>query len=530
MIKFKKSIAQILAVLMAGSIVSGCAKSNDSSAPSSSDAVSSEVNSLYNTGSLPIVNEPVTLKILTQDPTGRPFSSAVDAGIWKWLEEKTGITLEIESYSAEEVKTKIPLIMASNDLPDLFIRCDISDADMMNYGVNGQMLCLNDYLETICPNIQECFDTLDYAYGASVSPDGNIYSIPSFNATKAMVNYSVNTTWLKNKNLEVPTTMEELYTTLKTCVDTDANKNGQADELGISGEPKAFKRMLLSWAGLNCYWPWEGCLFDAVDDKVFFAETSDKYKYLMTMMSKFYAEGLIDPETFTQTADELKAKKLANQYGLIATVPPVDESESYRFEAVAPFASEVNKTPFISCGAPYQTNIGAVAASTEYPEVCMLFMDYLFSEEASKAAFWGLEGVDYTVDDSVKDAWVIEKINQDYGIDTYLTAMLVPRWNRDEWIQPASTETSQIILERQTPAAAMAFQNYLKFTNEESETIATIATDLGAYCDQMYVGFITGEYNVETDWDTYVKQVESMKVDELTKIYQAAYNRYYGLD
>lgn len=535
MIRLKKPLSFLLAaVLIVGA---GCGKAGGPDAPAStatplsSSTASPEAKSLYNVGSLPIVNEPVTLKVLTQNDTGRPFSSAGDAGLWKWLEEKTGITLAIESYSAEEVKTKIPLIMASNDLPDLFFRCDITDADMMNYGKNGQVLIMNNYIENLGTNIKACFEALDYAYGASVSPDGNIYSLPSFNGSKAMVTYSINDTWLKNLNLDTPTTMEELYTVLKASLENDANKNGKKDELGIGGEPKSFKRMILSWVGLNSYWPWEGALFDAAGDKVFFVETTDQYKYLLSEMAKFYEEGLIDPELFTQTTDETKAKRLSNAYGLFSGVPAVDESPDYRFESFTPITSKVSSEPLIISGAPYQTNIGAVAATTKYPEVAMLLIDYLFSEEASQIAFWGIEGVDYTVDTSFKDAWVITAVNKDYGnADRYLTAMLVPRWNRDKWVQPPTTEGGRLTAERQQPYAKIAFQNYLKFTDEESEKIATIATDLGSYLDQMYIGFITGEYDVESYWDTYVAQVKAMKADELTDVYQTAYNRYYGLD
>jgi len=74
-----------------------------------------------------------------------------------------------------------------------------------------------------------------------------------------------------------------------------------------------------------------------------------------------------------------------------------------------------------------------------------------------------------------------------------------------------------------------AWQNYLKFTAEESETINFINADLGKFCDQYFTGFITGEFDIEKDWDKYVKECESMELEELTAIYQTAYNRYFGI-
>ena len=110
----KKVMAFSLAAFMAISAV-GCGGNGDvSSTPATTDTTSESVaettvedTPLYNVGTLPIVNEPVTIKILTQDVTGRPFTKAADAGIWAWLEEKTGITIEVESYPAEELKQKV---------------------------------------------------------------------------------------------------------------------------------------------------------------------------------------------------------------------------------------------------------------------------------------------------------------------------------------------------------------------------------------------------------------------------------------
>ena len=101
---------------------------------------------------------------------------------------------------------------------------------------------------------------------------------------------------------------------------------------------------------------------------------------------------------------------------------------------------------------------------------------------------------------------------------------------RDEWIQPATTEMGRALNEIQGAYSQVAFQNYLHFTNEEVDQVNVIAADLGLYLDDHYVGFITGTYDIEKDWDEYVKKCQQMGADELTKIYQTAYNRYYGIE
>lgn len=545
--KNKKRIALLMAALMSTSCLFGCGqtttnesetqKSSESVTGTSTETASSETveeKSLYNVGSLPIVNEEITLRVLTQDSAYNTYTRAADAGMWEWLEEQTGIHFEVESYSAEELKQKLPLIMSTpDDMPDLFIRCDMTDGDILQYGSNGQLLMLDDYIEEYGTNIKEAFDTLDYAYGAAASADGHIYALPAYNASASHCAYSMNSRFLENAGVEeVPTTLEELYEAFKAMKASDANGDGiVGNEIMWSSQTQTFKREALSMVGIACYWPWQGCIFDAKDDEVYFVPTSEEYKYLLGYLNKFYTEGMLDNEIFTQTTSEWSAKVDAD---LVFMGEALDDPEASNFKGrtgyfyAAPLTSAVSEDPFYVVGAPYQTGIGSIAANTEYPEVCVLLLDYLFSEDASKVSKWGLEGVDYKV--VTEEPWILDRVDPEVSITGGPTSILMPRWLRDEWIQPADTTLKKERDELVAEYGKMGWQNYVHFTTEESDQIAVLSTDLGLFCDDYYVGFITGEYDLEKDWDEYVKQCNSMKLDELTDIYQAAYNRYYGLD
>lgn len=546
--KNKKALALLLAVATSIGCLAGCGQekvpAHSSSTVSSESKTSTETQttesqveepSLFNpAGTLPIVNEPVTLKILTQDQANSAWKEAEKALLWEWLEEQTGVHFEVESYTAEELKNKLPLIMATpDDMPDLFIRCDFSSADVLNYGQGGQLLQLDDLIEEYGPNIQECFETLDYAYGATVSADGKIYSLPAFNNSFTAVTGAINTKFLDNVDMEVPTTFGELYEVFKAIqAHGDANGDGiQGNEICWSGTTSSFRRTAHVYAGINCYWPWKGCIFDAVDDEVYFVPTSDRYKELLTWLNKFYEEGMIDQEVFTQTSDEFKAKKAEDIVFLKNDVYDPEAADWNGIEGDmwnVPFTLNEGETPIVTLGAPYQTDIGAISAYTEYPEVCMLVLDYLFTEEASMVSFYGQEGIDYKV--VSEDPFILESTVEGYGLTSGLSPILTSRWVRDEWRQPVTTELKAQARKLNEEYGVFAFQNYLKFTAEESDTINVISADLGLFCDDYFVGFVNGTYDIEKDWDKFVKECESMKVDELTAIYQAAYNRFYGIE
>lgn len=541
--KLKKLTALFMAAMMVLGCLVGCGNQNTNTTtqanPEKTDAqttvgtedqpTETETQSLYNVGSLPIVNEPITLKVLTTD---RAAMKGSDAGIWAWLEEKTGIHFEVESYSADEMKTKLPLIMVTPDeMPDLFIHCDFTAADIVQYGQNGQLLQLDDLIEQYGENIKTMWEETETGYGASVSSDGHVYSVPAMNGEPTYIYYAINTRFLENSGIEkIPSTFEEFVDAMLKMRECDANGDGTVgNELLWSAVPKVFKRQALGMVGINCYWPWQGCLFDDKDGEVYFVPTSEEYKYLMTNLRKLYAAGCIDPEVFSQSANEYKSK-FYQDLTFIGERIDDPENKGYTGQSgsayIPPFTSAVHDEPLIICGADYQINYGSISAYTEYPEICMLLLDYLYTEEATKVSTWGLDGVDHKL--VSEDPWRIQKLNDDLALEQGPTCLPMPKWIKTEWLAPATTTLKQTLADYVNEYVSFAWQNYINLTQEEADTVSVISADLGLFCDSYFAGFITGEYDIEKDWDQYVKTCEGMMLAELTAVYQTAYDRFMG--
>ncbi len=487
----------------------------------------------WNVGSLPIVTEPTTIKILCSDQAGYTFTKAADSGLWKWLTEKTGITFEIESYSTADMATKLPLIMADpNSHPDIFLGVNFQEQDVLSYGQNGQLLQMDAYIEQLCPNIQKWFEEVDYAKGSCVSSDGHIYSLSKDNGFGGIsaTTYSMRADWLEMLDRENPKTLEELGEILALIDKTDMNGDGQLNEYGISGSWRNLKRVLLAWVGIDCYWPWEGFLVDADDDgKVYSALTSDKCKYLLQTLNKWYEAGYIDPDLWTQAGAELNVKINQGRVFLKDGHQNVADGAPVNSTYYAPFTSAVHDEAIITCSAPYQTCIGAVSQNTKNPEICMMLLDYLFSEEGSMVANFGLEGVDYKVVD--KENFVLESLGADEGYTTvgkYKTGFFTPCWIRDEWAQPPVNELNAQRDEAQSAYYKVGWQNYVKPNEEEAEIINLYMADLGLYMDDYFTGFITGKYDIDTDWAAYCAQCIKMGEQELEEAYQGAYDRWIG--
>ena len=158
-----------------------------------------------------------------------------------------------------------------------------------------------------------------------------------------------------------------------------------------------------------------------------------------------------------------------------------------------------------------------------------MYGDFMYSEEASWLTNKGEEGVDFEWTD--KDRFQTKSL--DNGNSWYV---LNNSWARDEWasiILPTdyNAEIKQEFDDKLTKYKKNTFQNYLAFTQEETDQISMLSTDMATVIDEAFVKFITGEgkdIDSDADWNAYVKQVTDLGLDDLTKVYQAAYDRFYG--
>ncbi len=533
--KRMKRKTRLTALLLAAAMVCGLAGCGNSGKQESSSAdvtkkasaeqgttAAEEESKLFNTdGVLPIVNEPVTLKVLMIDDG----EDVANRKAWKWLTEKTGIEFEVQTLTAEEMATKLPLILAGNDLPDIFWRCPFDYAMLESYAGVGKIMQLDDLIEKYGYYTKQVIEAESTVKGAMTASDGHKYSMPQVTG-KSALGYMINQNWLDNLNLPVPETLDELYDTLVAFRDQDANGNGDPnDEIPMSfpgSSHMAMRAMVMAWCGFSQYWPATGATFDAdANGKVALNQTTDQYRYVLEYLNKLYNEGLLDKNAFTQTSEEHKAKLLANQIGVYTNGnnnSTLLEQGIYYTEMA--LTSQVNPdVPVLGGSMPYNPNLFAISALTKYPEVCFLLGDYIYSEEASWYLVYGEEGVDFTWKD--KDHYQVDYIG-DSG-----NKLFVNNWTRTEWKQQKEDEKLRKNDEIAAKYCKTAFQNYLVFTQEENDIISEIATDLSSVCDEAFVQFITNGID-DASWQEYVDLVKSLRADELTEIYQAAYDRFYA--
>ena len=571
----KKTLITLLAVLLIAAMVTGCGQTSGSSSKatptpgqgqSTTGSNEGKSDSIYNPpGTYPIVKERIKLTILA--PADGEFDRNENL-FTKELEEKMNIDIEFEVAQPGAFKEKMNLMFASGDLTDI-VATGVGGTDRMDkatealLGSQGLIIPLNEYFDTVSIGYKEAFEKLPGLREFITTPDGNIYSLPNVDGSLHIQFNNklwINTVWLDNLGLSMPTTTEELYNVLKAFKEKDANGNGNPnDEIPLSscksGSGVQFDGFLMNPFILT---PQTEKMW--VDNgKVVFSPMEEGYKEGLKYLRRLYADGLIYPESFTQ---DQKAQVNLNENGPepvigaflaqrpgyandLNTIPNSKKWEQY--QSVAPLRGPSGKAiaawnPY----AQYQTGIASITKDCKYPEAAFRLIDYIATPEGTLRTAEGVEGNGWrkaTPDEKGIDgrpaafAQITEGKTQNSGwgqlcglvrTPDFVLSYAYPQDPYGEGVHPLVGR--QIILYKASlehQAVAQPFESILPelyYSQAQIDELTLLKTTIYDYVNTSLVRFITGDLDVEKDWDSYIRQLKDLGVERYLEIVQEAYD------
>lgn len=551
MIAGKRVSSFLAAVMLTAAFSAGCGQNAGTEKPAGSGSAGEGTpasaepvgDANFNPTGFPIVKEQITLRVMG--------SKAAIEGDWnkmdyfKSMTEITNIKFDCEAVPSESWTEKKNLAFASGDLPDVFMsNPGLSSIEQGNYGSQGTLLALNGYIEKYGDNIRTMFEKLPYIKGVTTASDGNIYALPRINELpRDMHNrYWINTKWLENVGKEMPATLDDYYDVLVAFRDGDPNQNGKADEIPVANDNSGFfiDGLILSALGFNVMSPVSATdpeLFDVRDGKVIFIPTTEEYKYYLEYMNRLYKEKLLDNESFTQTNQQLTAKGKEMRLGSFYSHAPyltTTVEEGYDYNLLGPLTSQFSDTKLVSTtGGISGEGVISMTAANKYPDATFRWIDYCYSREGSILGEVGTEGVGWNWIDKSKGTW--DKITAE-GYETAeetRAAIITPSGTPPAWYPTdfalGQGSTNAFWLNDQTDTYYAPYFQYkfpsLFFTEEEQKAIKATQLDMDKYVKESRARFIIDDMSLD-NWDSYISTLSKMKVEEVLKYYQAAYERY----
>ena len=570
--RFQKTAAIVLAVSMAVSLAA-CGKQaeetgNAGSAANTENTGSADTQASSGTGSVE-VNEtgyPITSEEITVTAAGPMPSGCEDWSQLAVIDEyanRLGIRLDCDFYETDW-ETQLTLKVAGDELPDMLIGCSMNVSDVNEWGGEGYFLDLSQYMD-LMPNLKAYFDQSPELEAYCTTSDGHIYGLPKLKVdmTDRLTRSFINKQWLDNLGLSMPTSIDEYYDVLVAFKEQDANGNGDPDDeipllfTSDSGGYTALEKTLLDAYGIFTTDP-NYVLQADESGKVELANINDTYKEYLKFMHRLYAEGLMEQEAFTITGDEITTKQQGDVYGSFGcgSAPFVmankDISYDANWMALSGMSSELHPKREASIASPVQNSIlVAVNGNTEYPEALARFIDYFYTEEGMLSATKGYDGVTF---DMVQDDLLGTEVPEMRIPDGYTSgeefrykgailneALNLVEKNID---RQAMFESDREVLEKPefvekygwAARVIDAFKSddvtgveaypVVSYTSDEVEERGAVYKDITTYLKQARAQFITGELDLDKDWDTYVNTLNQMNLGRLLEIEQAAYDRY----
>lgn len=415
-----------------------------------------------------------------------------------WLEEKTGLNLEI---------TRIRQMRSEEYLKDLF--ASNSDVDVILF---GEDFTLPEEELTQYEESGDIWDGGDFInYGAHLkSGAGQIL----------WINYE----WLKKLGLSLPRTTEELQSVLTEFRDGDPNGNGRKDEIPLVGAAADYSyapaELLFNSFVYNDPWHSRDALFLPSDEagSTPLPAAMNEFREGLIYCRKLTEEKLLDSRSFSATLSELSelVNSPADLVGAFTTASISDVIYQGNPEVMAKFMHVPPLTgPKGVRHAVYyerEPSIGAViTARSKKKEEAKRLLETMMTEEASLIARFGEEGVDWVLSDG-SDVSIYETpstiVTRNYLWNTSqnkhlngIGPMNVPEKYLEGVIWNGVNSDAEYIDAR----AQMSYRADLP----ESTPHQAGNPERSAFLDERIREFLTGEKEIGSneEWESFIKEL-----------------------
>ena len=479
-----------------------------------------------------------------------------------WFEEKTGVKVNWQLVSSTDVGEKTSLLLATNnkaDMPDVFFNASLSRAVAEAYGSQGILMDLTDLIADYGTNMQALAAHNPTFANDMVAYDGGIYFLSRYYETvhtRATQKIWMNMKWLENVGKEVPTTIDEYYDVLVAFKEQDANGNGDAtDEIpmihhtGYAAHPG--NGIMQSFV----YWAPNGEQLYVEDGVVKASYAQEGYKEGLKFYKKLYDEGLVDNELFSMTLDQAKAlaadpngNRVGVTFGGTQSISDMAGTDIMDFEVIDPLTGPTGLKQTARENVP-PTPFAAISGYCEDAQLAYRWLDAQLYDSSADIAngdyewvnFWyGEENVGWAKSEEGKVGFTGEQaaykwlfnwgenqnthwyetflINMPEGWKPLIESEMGDGYNQEKILYWATKDHMEPYMANMTLSTP-------SLEEDAAVEVAELSTALNTYWHSMMAKFVTGEADIDAEWDSYLAELDKIGLARYTEIYAEALAR-----
>jgi len=459
-----------------------------------------------------------------------------DWPIFQKAAEITGVHLKgTASETVSDSSQAYNTMLASTKLPDII---HSSFTNLNDIGKEGALIPLEDLIDKYAPHIKEMFEKYPQLKKRATADDGHIYYIPG--STSGMdanalpsLGWFIRQDWLDKLGLKQPKTIDELEAVWTAFRNNDPNGNGIKDEIPFFSRVGGLSSLFHLFKTEE-----SGYMLDEKTGKIVYAPTTEEFKAAVKKIAQWYKDGLIDEEVFTrggQCREQLLGGNLGGSthdwFSSTAAYSAryADSVPGISFIPMAPPADiDGNVVEWDSRTAMHSYGWG-ISKDNKYKEETIKYFDFWYTDEGSDLISYGVEGLHYNVVDG-KKIFTDEVLNAEDGVPTYMRnqgqAEIGAIRKFDAEKQGMSKEAQEAWDMYNDNGWCKEQTEYDVLTEEENEIKGKYSSNINTYANEQRQKWIMGAEDIDSTWDKYVETLKSMHVDDMVKVYQAAYERF----
>ena len=541
----KRVIALLLSFVMICGMLAACGDdTGNGTTNKGSKGEAVDFNNFKNTDIYPLEGE----HKLTM---GVSMENADEAYLMQMMEEAVGVELHYQMVTDEQAPL---LFINSDDLPDMLFdaaaKFGLSMTQINEYGQAGLLIDYMEYLDQM-PNLAKAYNEHPDLFDGVMTLDGEVYTLPYYVFTLKGVN---NMLYFREDHMKAagweaaPTTVDEFTQYLR---DLEAHFGATdpeyipftvytASDIGYNSQ---LSRYLFPSFGELME---AGIHVDASGEKVVVGFATEQYQRYLAYLRSLMAEGLMDPDAYDAKDNLMKAflNEGHTSVNTLMVYMPASAFPSGNLDIIipSPLKSEYNSNTKWAMPTVARSWGGMINADTDDLDACLAYMDAFFATEENPldeagevfnlSFMLGKKGVDWNWKEKGESYEVYDHegyaTNAQWGVQNgysgtpYSGILHVLDYEKGVVGFKATNVKENLV-----PYAVPVLRpESLPLTEDEHDVYTDAWTDINKYVMEFQAAVLTGEKNVETEWDTFIANLNEMGLQDVIDVYQAALERY----
>ena len=484
--------------------------------------------------------------------------SAEDAITIKYLEDKFNVDINVLPIEDSNFMEVLNTYIVGGDIPDVM---RLKDPSVFTTYVDQDVLgaidmdLVKEYHPSYYKSMTEYENGLYLTYG---SVDGTQYGLPAISGGNLFhLPVVYNKTWMENVGVtEAPKTLDELHTLMQKFTFEDPDKDGVQDTYGLSSDGM---RNVFGAYGINpgaADGRTDHSAFQVIDGQLEYVATHARYKEALKTLHAWYEEGLIDPEFITGENTggywAISHAMVNNRIGMTV------RGNYYHWAQTGEYQILNEKGEWIDC------EPGAVAKEFEAanPDQKLILGDPVEGPYGAGVKSWNLLAQIYAfspdltedTDKFIRVLAIMEEMTKGRSIqdaDTIEEYLIATRGEEGKWwywIDKEAKEWAATTLYNETfpldaPVNEFGREEYGPTTPDpqvgagarwayslgyDKKGISSIMqfslpimaeyqTNLTNLKDNWMVNFISGEKDIDADWDAYIAEMNASGLEAMVQ-------------